>query len=216
MTKAAIFDLDGTLLNTLTDLANAGNYALAQTGFPQHEESKYKVMVGNGIPKLIERILPENCGENILNDVKSIFDKYYAAHMTDFTKPYPGIIQCLDVLIQNNIKLAVATNKAHIFSQELIKKYFGGRFQVVEGNKENRKRKPDPEIVFEIMQKIQASKDETVYIGDSSVDMHTAINAGLTPIGVLWGFRSKEELVNSGARYIAENPEELISIIIGR
>lgn len=214
MIKAAIFDLDGTLLNTLTDLAAAGNFALTQLGLPAHQEEKYKMMVGNGIPTLIKRMLPENSTDEIFQQAYEIFNNYYHQHLLDFTKPYDGIIECLDSLRAHNLKLAVVTNKSHVFAQGLIKDYFGERFAAVEGEKPDRAIKPDPAAVLDILNNFGVEKSETVYVGDSNVDMMTAKNAGLTAIGVLWGFRTKQELIENKADYLAENPQQLAEIIL--
>lgn len=216
MYKCVIFDLDGTLLNTLEDLADAGNYALAAMGFPQHETEKYKYFVGNGIPKLIMRIVPDGCSDENRERVHEFFSEYYGAHCRDKTKPYRGIVPMLQKLKDNNIKVAVATNKDHSFSAELINDFFGSSVDMVLGRKDGFPKKPDPYAVNYILGKLGTQKSDALYVGDSNVDMQTAINAGVCSCGVLWGFRTKKELIESGACHIAASPEELYKIIIDK
>lgn len=203
-----IFDLDGTLLNTLDDLAAAGNYVLANHGFPIHPVEAYKQFVGNGIRKLIERAVPQKVLENI--DLESLFQEfmaYYSAHKMDKTMPYNGIIKLLEWLQNKGIKLAVASNKAHEAMEPLMQHYFPTiRFDVVLGHKPGANPKPSPDMVLEIMKKTRETNETTLYVGDSNVDMLTAANARLTKIGVLWGFRSRDELVDAGADYLLQQP----------
>ena len=210
MYKYVIFDLDGTLLNTLDDLANAGNYALEKMGFPVHETEKYKYFVGNGIPKLIERILPQNVTDEIKQQTYEIFCSYYQIHMNDFTAPYDGVISMLEQLKQGGKRIAVVTNKADVFAKEIVEKYFGELVDAVYGSVEGFPKKPDPYWVNKAVQDFGADKNEVFYVGDSGVDMQTAVNAGVTPCGVLWGFRQKEELVQNGAAVICGDCSEII------
>ena len=213
MYKYVIFDLDGTLLDTLEDLSNAGNYVLDQLGFPQHEINEYKYFVGNGIPKLIERILPSGVCMDIRNKAHSLFSEYYSSHSTDKTKPYDGICDLLFRLKADGIKTGVASNKDHGFSESLVKNFFGDTVQAVCGRREGAPKKPDPFSVNYIIERLKANKNESLYVGDSNVDMETAANAGLASCGVLWGFRSEAEIRESGAQFIAKNPGELYKII---
>lgn len=215
MFKVAIFDLDGTLLNTLDDLANACNYALNKFNFPIHEVDKYKTFIGNGIYKLVERALPE-CKKDsgTATMVLEAFNKYYNEHMMDMTKPYDGVLDLLDKLVSEEIKLAVVSNKKHDFTIDIVKKYFGERFDIVFGHRDNYKEKPDPASVLEVIKDFNVSKEECIYIGDSNVDIITARNAGVKSIGVSWGFREKEELAREGADYLADNTVELKKIIL--
>ncbi len=213
MYKYVIFDLDGTLLNTLEDLANAGNYSLKTMGFPTHETEKYKYFVGNGIPKLIERIVPEGSDENAIKKVHDCFAKYYDAHCLDKTKPYDGISEMLRKLHEQGIKTAVASNKDHAFSVKLIKDFFGDNIDFVCGRKDGFPKKPDPYLVNVLINLLNADKKDTLYVGDSNVDMETAANAGLESCGVLWGFRNEAELLESGAMHIAKSSEELYDLI---
>lgn len=215
MFKVAIFDLDGTLLNTLDDLANACNYALNKFSFPTHEVEKYKTFIGNGIYKLVERAVPDNKEDDeTVGKVLEVFSDYYNEHMMDMTKPYDGIINLLDELRMKGIKLGVVSNKKHEFTIEIVNKYFGDRFDIVFGHRENYKEKPDPSSVLEIIEKLDVLKSECIYIGDSNVDVITARNSGIECIGVSWGFRGKEELAKAGADYLADNIIELRDIII--
>lgn len=208
-TMLAIFDLDGTLLNSLEDLCNSGNYILSKHGYPTHPLEAYKMFVGSGIRKLVERALPENARqEEILEPLFQEFIEYYFVHKMDKTMPYPGITEWLEGLQQRDIKLAVASNKAHAAMAPLMEHYFPTiRFSAILGNKPGQLPKPDPKIIFEILEITHESPNTTIYIGDSSVDMETAANAGLKKIGVLWGFRTKEELVKAGADALLEKPD---------
>ena len=214
MIKSIIFDLDGTLLNTIEDLANACNYALTTLGYKTHEVEKYKTFVGNGRYKLVERMLPED-RRDMDNIEKSLqlFDTYYEKHMIDMTKPYDGIMEMLDSLINRGINIAVVSNKPHEFTTEVVKNYFGDRFKVVYGHKKNTKEKPDPWAVLEVIEEFNVNKDECLYIGDSEIDINTAKNAGVKSVGVEWGFRGKGELEAAGANYIVNKPEQILEIL---
>lgn len=215
MFKAVIFDLDGTLLNTIDDLADAGNYALAEQGFPTYPVERYKYFVGNGIPKLIERIVPAGSSKEIIEKTHSLFSSYYEVHMRDKTAPYAGITEMLDKLIEKNIKLGVVTNKAHEFAAEIVKSYFGSRFDKVFGERTGFPKKPDPINVNKMIEEWGLDKSEVLYAGDSNVDMETARNAEVKGCGVLWGFRTKEELIESGAVYLAKDADEFYRIVTG-
>ena len=215
MFKVAIFDLDGTLLNTLDDLANACNYALNKFSFPTHNVEEYKKFIGNGIYKLVERAVPNNKKDKeTVEKVLKTFSDYYNEHMIDMTKPYDGIVDILDELRAKGIKLAVVSNKKHEFTIEIVEKYFEDRFDIVFGHRENYKEKPDPTSVLEVIEKLNILKSECIYIGDSNVDILTAKNAGVKSVGVSWGFRDREELANEGANYLTDNNIELLNIIL--
>ncbi|MDD3280018.1 MAG: HAD family hydrolase [Bacteroidales bacterium] len=211
-TALIIFDLDGTLLNTLDDLADSGNFILRTYGFPEHPVNAYRFFVGDGIRKLIERIIPENKREDsFIEEVKSEFMKHYEIHKYDKTAPYQGIIELLRTIQKRNIKIAVASNKTHEVMGKMMDYYFPGiHFDAVFGQRKKIPPKPDPAVVVDILHKTGIVKEKTLYVGDTSVDMLTAHNAGLKSIGVLWGFRSKEELLQAGADIIIEKPEELL------
>lgn len=211
-TELIIFDLDGTLLNTLDDLAESGNFILRTYGFPEHPVNAYRFFVGDGIRKLIERIIPENKREDsFIEEVKSEFMKHYEIHKYDKTAPYQGIIELLRTIQKRKIKIAVASNKTHEIMEKMMDFYFPGiNFDAVFGQRKKISPKPDPAIVVDILHKTGITKENTLYVGDTSIDMLTAHNAGLKSIGVLWGFRSKEELLQAGADIIIEKPEELL------
>lgn len=212
-TALIIFDLDGTLLNTLDDLADSGNFILRTYGFSEHPVNAYRFFVGDGIRKLIERIIPEDKREStFIEEVQQEFMKHYEIHKHDKTAPYPGIIELLKTVKNRNIKIAIASNKTHEVIEKMMDFYFRGiQFDAVFGQRKQVPPKPNPRIVIDILHKTGIPKEKTLYVGDTSVDMLTAHNAGLKSIGVLWGFRSKEELLKAGADCIIEKPEELLT-----
>ena len=215
MKKLVIFDLDGTLLNTIADLAHSTNYALNKLGYPTHEIEKYNFMVGNGIDKLFERALPEGekSKENVLR-VRKEFVPYYDIHNADDSRPYPGIPELLSYLQDAGIQIAVASNKYQAATEKLIAHYFPGiRFVAVFGQREGVKVKPDPTVVYDILQIADVPKEEVLYIGDSGVDMQTAINSGVTSCGVTWGFRPRTELESFCPDFIVDKAEAVLSIV---
>lgn len=215
MYKVAIFDLDGTLLDTLKDLADACNFALRSYGFPEHQIEEYKYFLGNGAYKLIERALPIGKKDaETIGKVLGEFKKYYEKHKSDFTKPYDGIEELLIALKEAGIKTAVVSNKPHEFAVEIVERYFAKSFDIVFGKREGYLAKPDPTTVIETLNYFKCKKEEAVYIGDSDVDMFTGKNAGLFSIGVAWGFRGARELSAAGADKIVYTSEELLSEII--
>ena len=215
MFKTVIFDLDGTLLNTLDDLADAGNRTLATLGYPKHAVEDYKAFVGNGIPKLVERMLPEgHKGVSTQAIALHLFQRYYAEQMDQSTRPYEGVLEVLETLRQHSIQLAVASNKADSFMPSIIEKFFPGYFHTYCGLKEDAPAKPAPDIVEAILLELGAQKETTLFCGDSNVDIQTAKNAQLASCGVLWGFRSQQELENEGATFIAASPSDLLPIIL--
>lgn len=215
MKKLVIFDLDGTLLNTIADLAASTNHALAANGYPTHPTEEYRFFVGNGINKLFERALPE--GEkteaNVLK-IRQHFIPYYDVHCADLTKPYPGIPELLKTLQQREIQLAVASNKYQRATGKLIPYFFPDiHFTAILGQREGVPRKPDPQIVHEIMRMANVSTDEVLYVGDSNVDMQTANNARVDSVGVTWGFRPRAELEQGNPFAIIDKAEELLSFL---
>jgi phosphoglycolate phosphatase len=215
MKKLVIFDLDGTLLNTIADLGNATNYAMNLLGYPTYDIPSYRFRVGNGINKLFERALPEGekTEENVLR-VRKLFLEYYDVHFTDETLPYAGIPELLHSLQQKNILLAVASNKYHRAATKLIQYFFGDiRFVAVYGQRDNIKTKPDPAVVYEITKLTNVNADEVLYAGDSGVDMQTALNAKVTSCGVTWGFRPRTELEMYHPDYIVNKPTEILPLI---
>ena len=214
MKSLAIFDLDGTLLNTIDDLGEATNFALAKCGFSTHPISSYPFFVGNGIAKLIERALPQEARDKgTIEKVKLHFLEYYNDNNTVYSKPYDGIPQLLNALSEQGIKLAVASNKYHEAVVKLINHYFTFiNWVTIEGHKEGFPTKPDPSIVFDILSKSATQKDDVLYIGDSGVDMETARRAGVESIGVTWGFRPIEELQQFCANHIVNSTDEILKI----
>ncbi|WP_303010425.1 HAD family hydrolase [uncultured Bacteroides sp.] len=215
MKRLAIFDLDGTLLNTIADLAHSTNYALNKLGYPMHKIEKYNFMVGNGINKLFERALPEGekTEENVLR-VRKEFIPYYDIHNADDSRPYPGIPELLSYLQSEGILLAVASNKYQAATEKLVAHYFPEiHFTAVFGQREGVNVKPDPTVVFDILQLAGTAKEEVLYIGDSGVDMQTAANAGVTACGVTWGFRPKSELEKFNPAYIVDTAEKIKELI---
>ena len=215
MKKLVIFDLDGTLLDTIADLAGATNYALAQLGYPTHDTDAIRTFVGNGINKLLERALPANeqTEENVIR-MRAHFVPYYDAHNADLSSPYPGIEVLLQTLQKNGIEIAVASNKYQEATTKLVKHYFPTiQFAEVLGQRENIPVKPHPTIVFDILNKTGIAKKEVLYVGDSGVDMQTAQNAEVDAIGVTWGFRSRAELETLHPLGIIDKAEELMDYI---
>lgn len=216
MKKLVIFDLDGTLLNTIADLGAAANHALQACGYPTHSLSAYPRFVGSGITKLLERVLPESSRstENV-NALRPHFFEYYSKHMTDATEPYPGIEELLTQLTQRGIKIAVASNKYQEGVTELISHFFPTfEWAAVEGQKDGIPVKPDPSIVFEILAKCPTPKDDVLYVGDSGIDMETARRACVESAGVSWGFRSVAELRDHYADHIVENTVQLLHLAL--
>lgn len=215
MKKLVIFDLDGTLLNTIADLAQSTNYALSRLGYPTHEEDAYPFMVGNGINKLFERALPEaeRNEANVLR-VRAEFVPYYDRHKADKSRPYEGIPQLLEQLQAQGLKLAVASNKYQAATELLIARYFPHiRWVAVLGQREGIPVKPDPAIVEDILQVAGVAKAGVLYVGDSGVDMQTARNAGVAACGVTWGFRPRSELEAQSPAYLVDQPEEILNLL---
>ncbi len=209
--KAVIFDLDGTLVNSLQDLADSVNTVLTGYGYPVHPLEAYRIMVGNGIQKLIERALPAQSLETIAEKALEKFKKIYAIHQLDKTVPYEGMADLLGQLKQKHIPLAVCTNKHDEAAKEIIGTLFAEHtFTEIIGDLPGLPRKPDPKKVLMIAQNLSIKPAEIVYIGDSSVDMQTAVRAGMLPVGVLWGFRSKKELLENGAELLLIRPADLL------
>ena len=210
-----IFDLDGTLLNTIDDLGYACNHALEACGFPTHAIEEYPRLVGNGVNKLIERALPEGQkDEETVMRVRAHFVPYYNAHNCDFTRPYDGIPELLESLKARGCMLAVASNKYQAATEKIVSHFFPGVFDVVLGEREGVPRKPDPQIVRDIEAKLQRdevpSTYSVLYVGDSLVDQATAANAGVPFVACSWGFVAREKLVEAGCEHIIDSPRELL------
>ena len=214
MIKAVLFDLDGTLVNSLEDIANSANFALETKGYPTHQTEKYKYFVGNGMKNLMERVLPENHRSEEENlELLEIFLAHYSEHFADNTRPYEDIIPLLDALTQKNIKLGVVTNKSDPMAQILIKKLLDGYFDYILGKRDEFPTKPDPAATLYVMKQIGVLPNECIFIGDSGMDTKNGVNCGAVPVGALWGFRKKDELIDNGAKYTVNSPLELLDII---
>lgn len=213
MLKLLIFDLDGTLVNSVADLADAANYALKNHGYPIHEEEKYNYFVGDGVWKLLERVLPESdrTNENI-NALHEDFAQYYNVHYRDKTRPYDGIPEVLEELRRHGYMLAVASNKPDEFTKTIVNYFFPKTFSYIQGGLDGVPKKPEPQIVFSIMDKLSVSSEECLFIGDTNVDIFTGKNSGIRTVGCLWGFRDYEELYSAGADEIILDPKELLDI----
>ena len=215
--RLIVFDLDGTLLNSLEDLADSANWVLEQHGFPTHPVDAYRYFVGDGVRKLIERILPqEERTEARIEQCRQEFVAYYKVHMEDKTSVYEGITELLVELKNRGLKIAVATNKVHVAVAPLMAKYFPNiRFDAMIGQREGVPVKPAPQIMFDILKETGCEPSEALHVGDTATDMQLAHNAGVTPVGVLWGYRPLEELREAGAKFIIEKPEELLGLVVG-
>lgn len=215
MKKLVIFDLDGTLLNTIYDLAQSTNFALAENGFPTHEVAEYNYFVGNGINKLFERALPE--GERTEANIARIREKFlihYDQHNTDKSRPYEGILKLLETLDKRGILLAVASNKYQAATEKLVAHFFPQiHFAAIFGQREGVPTKPNPQIVEDILGITNIGINETLYVGDSGVDMQTALNSKVEACGVTWGFRPIEELEQFHPAHIVHTPEEILKLI---
>ena len=217
MTKLVIFDLDGTLLDTLDDLGAAVNHAMRQRGFPQHTREEYRMMVGHGARNLMHQALPKEHRDNeaLVDEVLADFRSYYNAHIDIYTKPFPGIPQLLENLHQKGIKPAVASNKFQEGTEHLIKEFFPDiPFVAILGNRPNHPLKPNPEVVGEILRKAGIDKENTIMVGDSDTDMQTATNGGIRGIAVNWGYRNMREFANKQSLTVVDTAEELLEILL--
>lgn len=214
--KAVLFDLDGTLVNTLGDLALSVNHILESHGHPTHKEDKYKLFAGNGNEVMMRRALPEekrNDREYVLS-LRSEFYDYYKEHCADVSYLYDGIKELLETLKENGILIAIVTNKAQVMTDVLVPKLMDKNiFSAIIGQRDGIPTKPEPHMPFLAMSEMDVNPDECLFVGDSNTDIQTGLNCGNTPVGVLWGFRDREELESSGARYIVSTPSEIFDII---
>lgn len=211
--KAVLWDLDGTLLDTLDDLAASTNAALAQYGLPQRTRDEVRAFVGNGVRKLIERAVPQGTDEATVGRVYDAFVAHYGLHSRDHTRPYDGVIPMLDALLAGGVRLAIVSNKIDFAVKELSRAYFGERMSSAVGDAPGRRRKPAPDSVMEAMRQMGVAPEETAYVGDSDVDVETARNAGVACCAVSWGFRSERCLREAGAERIAATPQELLRLL---
>lgn len=214
--KLAIFDMDGTILNTLEDLTDSTNYALRSCQMPEHTIDEVRQYVGNGIRKLIERAVPEGTSEAECDHVFDVFMKHYEVHCYDKTRPYPGIMEFMRELKKKGCLLAVVSNKADEAVQILCERFFDGIFDCAMGERAGVPKKPAPDSVLNTMKELGISKEESIYIGDSDVDLATACNSGLEHVIVTWGFRDRPFLEEKGAVNFADTPEEILPFIVGK
>jgi phosphoglycolate phosphatase len=213
--RAVLFDLDGTLLNTLQDIADSVNKGLEYLGFPQHNTEAYKNLVGEGREVLAQRALPENHRDNgTVHKLLAYINAEYTAHWADNTRPYPGIPELLDALTANDIKMTVLSNKADDLTKMNVSKMLSRwRFALIVGSKPAVPNKPDPTAALQIVKQLDISPAEFLYLGDSGIDMETAKGAGMYPVGALWGFRSAEELLAAGAKALIKQPQALLNFL---
>lgn len=215
MKQLVIFDLDGTLINSIADLAVAVNQALEAYNYPTHPEDAYRFMVGDGVSKLFERALPEaeRTSENV-ERIRERFMPFYDHHNADLSRPYEGICDLLEALQQRGVRMAIASNKYNSATQKLVAHYFPTtHFEVVLGQRDGVPVKPNPTIVEEILAQCGVAKSEVLYVGDTNVDMQTAKNAEVDAIGVAWGFRPRTELAAHSPRAIIDHPLELLDYL---
>lgn len=214
-TKLVIFDLDGTLLNTIGDLAVACNSVLALRGLPQHSYETYCGFVGNGVMRLVERALPEPLRtEHTIASVRADFVNYYTEHIDTYTTPYDGVAELLDELVRRGVILAVASNKYQAGTEKLVRRFFADiPFVEVFGQREGVPLKPDPAVVDEILARTGVTRDAVLYIGDSGIDIETASAAGVRSVGVTWGFRNRAELKQAGATQLADRAADILAFL---
>ena len=215
MYSYVIFDLDGTLLNTIEDLADAGNHVCKLHGWPVYPVESYKRMVGNGIPNLVRRFAPPETDPVTLEQAFQEFMAWYDLHKEDKTAPYPGMKQLALELKQAGISIAVLSNKADEMAGPVVEAYYPGVFPIVQGALPNLPTKPDPTLLHRLMNRMGAVPEQTLFVGDSNVDIQTAKNGHLASCGVLWGFRTRQELEEEGADYLAEGPQDLMKVVLG-
>ena len=215
--KAVIFDLDGTLVNTIDDLAAATNQALQKHGFPPKPLADFPMMVGNGIRKLLERALGDTCRPDVLDTVQRDFLVIYDQNCMNLSAPYEGMTEVVGRLQKDGWRLMVVTNKPQAQAEKIARHYFGGdTFVSIYGNLEGRPAKPDPLTVHMAMQDAGCTAEETWFVGDSNVDVQTAHNAGLRCIGAVWGFRGEDELKRAGAEILARTPQDILQTVGGK
>lgn len=209
-----IFDLDGTLLDTLDDLCNSVNYSLRTNNFPERSLEEVRTFVGNGIRLLIERSVPEGTSKELIDKTFECFKTYYAVHCNDKTKTYPGVMDMLKELKKNGYKIVVLSNKAQYAVTKLCDIYFNNLLDDAVGARENVAKKPSPDALYICAENNNINLNNVIYVGDSDVDVATANNAGVRGIAVTWGFRSRELLIKCGAENLADNTDELLQILL--
>ena len=213
MYKGVIFDLDGTLIDTIADIGNSTNLMLREYGFAEHDIEAYKLMVGNGFKELVKKALPQG-REDLVDEAYDKFVYHYDAHYMDETQPYSGISELRKVLQDKGIKMGVNSNKRDDYTKALLATLFKDiDFVEVVGQRDGLKAKPEPDGANIILKAMNLSKEEVIFVGDTKVDITTGKNTGLKTIGCLWGFRDEAELLGAGADYIVSKPKEIIDII---
>ena len=210
--KTYIFDLDGTLLSTLADLAASTNYALRTHHMPERSLDEVRRFVGNGVKKLMERAIPDGLNNPLFEETFATFRQHYMQHNLDTTQPYPGIMQLLEQLKAEGKNIAVVSNKFYAATQALCRHFFGDLVEVAIGEREDIRKKPAPDTVNEALRQLHADRDGAVYIGDSDVDVMTAKNSGMPCISVLWGFRDLDFLIGHGAHIFVSTPGQIAGI----
>ena len=208
-----VFDMDGTVLNTLKDLTASVNFVLQKVGFPPRTEKEYRRFFGNGIAYALKCAVPDGTPDSVIDGMIPLFKERYDAHCLDNTGPYDGVVSLMKRLRENGYRLAIVSNKIDSAVKELNRRFFSEYVDVAIGEGEGVKRKPAPDTVFRALRELGASKETAVYVGDSEVDFQTAVNAGIPCISVLWGFRDKGFLVRHGATLFAETPDRVLSIL---
>ena len=216
MYRTVIFDLDGTLLDTIGDLAAAANAVCRENGWPEYTVQAVEGMVGHGIPNLVSRFSPAEAQEpQTLERTLAQFNRVYGAHNMELTAPYAGMPEAVERLRAAGVRTAVLSNKAHALAGPVVEDYYPGQFPWVQGALPGLPTKPDPTLLHRLMEQMGASPEDTLFVGDSDVDIRTARNGGLTSCGVLWGFRGRAELETEGADCLARTPEELVKAVLG-
>ncbi len=213
MIDTVIFDLDGTLLNTLDDLTDSVNFALGEMGYPLHTADEVRMMVGNSVIYLIEKALPEDADKETFDKTLALFEKHYQTNMRNKTAPYSGVMSMLQKVRAEGYKTAVVSNKPDVFTKQLVSELFGEYISVAIGRSDSMPRKPAPDTVWYVLDLLGSKKENAVYVGDSEVDALTAKNAGMPCIGCLWGFRDRETLEAAGAEYLISSPDELTGLL---
>jgi len=213
MTMAIVFDLDGTLLDTLTDLAASANYALRSCGMPEHSTDDVRRFVGNGVRMLMVRAVPNGESNPRFEEAFSVFRQHYMQHCLDTTRPYPGIMEVLSQLKEKGMMLAIVSNKMQAATEELRQHFFSQYIDVAIGESAGIRRKPAPDTVNEALRRLGISHNEAIYVGDSDVDIATARAAMMPCASVLWGFRDRQFLLSHGATRLLASPEELLLLV---
>lgn len=208
-----LFDLDGTLLNTLDDLADSVNVVMKRKGYRQRTKDEIREFIGDGVKLLITRSLPQGASEDEVLSCLELFREVYLKKMMNQTKPYDGILDVLKNLNAKGMKIGVVSNKPDEATKEMCKLFFNGSVDVAIGDNHERKKKPEPDNVLEALRQLDSEKENTLYAGDSNVDMQTAQNTGLRSIGVTWGYRSKETLIAEGADYLVDEPYQILTLL---